>query len=207
MSRYFLRVLSAKCVWLMCLLLLLSACASQKTMVVLVPDPGGKTGAVTVTNPVCDVKLTTANQSTTISGAQSAPGAPVILPQAEIDRVFARALQAEPKAPIHFILYFISNSNELRQDSFESLPTVFAAIAERKSIDMTIVGHTDSVGSKEHNYTLSKRRAEAVAALLVSRGVQAEHLKSTSHGEENPLVPTADNVDEPRNRRVEVVVR
>ncbi|MBT6616426.1 MAG: OmpA family protein, partial [Deltaproteobacteria bacterium] len=58
-----------------------------------------------------------------------------------------------------------------------------------------------------YNYTLSKGRAEAVARLLVTRGVQQDHINTTSHGEGNLLIKTGDNVNEPKNRRVEVVVR
>jgi len=195
-----------KFIFLLFALTVISGC-SGKTMVVLVPDPGGKTGTATVSNPTGGIVLETANQATTISGLQSPPSAPKILEQREINRIFSRALKAQPKPPIHFTLYFISDSNELRADSIASLPAVLKAIEERNSIDITIVGHTDTMGHKEYNYALSKSRAEAVAGLLVGRGVLPDHLQSTSHGEENPLIQTGDNVSEPRNRRVEVVVR
>ena len=51
------------------------------------------------------------------------------------------------------------------------------------------------------------RRAQAVAALLTKEGIDPSILEITSHGKDNPLVPTADQVFEPRNRRVEVTVR
>ena len=70
-----------------------------------------------------------------------------------------------------------------------------------------VVGHTDTAGDKNYNLSLSKRRAAQVSNLLVDRGVRREHIYTTSHGEENPLVKTKDNVHEPLNRRVEVVVR
>jgi tetratricopeptide (TPR) repeat protein len=70
-----------------------------------------------------------------------------------------------------------------------------------------VVGHTDRTGSRRGNMRLSTRRARTVAGLLAGRGVDPGILQVTSHGEENPLIPTPDNVPEPRNRRVEVIVR
>jgi outer membrane protein OmpA-like peptidoglycan-associated protein len=51
------------------------------------------------------------------------------------------------------------------------------------------------------------KRARAVKTLLEEEGVDFERLETDSHGEGNPLIETADNVAEPRNRRVEVIVR
>lgn len=186
--------------------LLISGCSS-KTMVVLLTDPDGKTGAVTVSNSAGSVAIETANQATTVSNRKSTPSAPVILEKQEIDTVFSEALTAQPKPPVHFILYFISDSNELRADSIKILPEIIQAIKERNSVDISIIGHTDTFGSDGYNYTLSKNRAKAVTGMLVSRGVQPAHIQTTSHGEKNPLIKSGDNAREPRNRRVEVVIR
>jgi outer membrane protein OmpA-like peptidoglycan-associated protein len=51
------------------------------------------------------------------------------------------------------------------------------------------------------------KRARAVASILLGEGVDPSVLDITSHGENNPLVPTGDQVPEPRNRRVEITVR
>ena len=192
--------------FLLLAIILISGC-NRKTMVVLVPDLDGKTGAVVVSNDAGTVDLDTANQATTISGRQSAPKAPEPMTKEEIEAIFSRALAAQPKPPVHFILYFISDSNELQPESLESLPAILQTIQERDSVDISVIGHTDTVGSDEHNYKLARGRAEAVANYLVGRGVDQGHIRVSSHGERNPLIPTGDNVSEPRNRRVEVVVR
>ena len=69
------------------------------------------------------------------------------------------------------------------------------------------MGHSDTLGDKAYNLALSMRRAMAVQKLLVEKGIDEAFIDTTSHGEENPLVKTADNVGNPKNRRVEVVVR
>ncbi len=72
---------------------------------------------------------------------------------------------------------------------------------------ISVIGHTDTAGDNQYNLRLSQNRALAVRRLLIHKGIIPAHIKSTSHGEENPLIKTADNVHEQRNRRVEVVVR
>jgi OmpA-OmpF porin, OOP family len=54
---------------------------------------------------------------------------------------------------------------------------------------------------------LSLVRAEAVRAMLMQRGIKASFVRAVGRGEREPLVPTADEQPEPRNRRVEVIVR
>lgn len=69
-----------------------------------------------------------------------------------------------------------------------------------------VAGHTDSTGTPAYNLALSRRRAEAVAAELVNRGVARQAIAIQAFGETKPLVATADGVREPQNRRVEIVL-
>lgn len=70
---------------------------------------------------------------------------------------------------------------------------------------IVLSGHTDTTGSADYNLRLSERRANAVAAELVARGVPAEALETTWYGETQLRVPTGDQVREPQNRRVEML--
>ena len=70
-----------------------------------------------------------------------------------------------------------------------------------------VAGHADRSGSPQYNQRLSQRRADAVAAELVARGVSRSEISVSAYGESRPLVPTADGVREPQNRRVEIVLR
>jgi outer membrane protein OmpA-like peptidoglycan-associated protein len=69
---------------------------------------------------------------------------------------------------------------------------------------VTIKGHTDKVGTDEKNVSLGQERADAVKAFLLQEGVPEAVMTTESKGENSPAVPTKDNVQEPRNRRVEV---
>ena len=68
-------------------------------------------------------------------------------------------------------------------------------------------GHADRSGDAAYNQRLSQRRAEAVAGELVRSGVTRDQITVSAFGESRPLVPTADNVREPQNRRVEIILR
>jgi len=68
-------------------------------------------------------------------------------------------------------------------------------------------GHADRSGSDAYNMALSQRRANAVAADLVARGISRSAITVQAFGESRPLVATADGVREPQNRRVEIILR
>jgi outer membrane protein OmpA-like peptidoglycan-associated protein len=70
-----------------------------------------------------------------------------------------------------------------------------------------VVGHTDTTGSRERNFELGMKRANTVRLLLIEIGLDSSAIQLASHGEAEPLVATADDVFEPRNRRVEITIR
>ena len=72
---------------------------------------------------------------------------------------------------------------------------------------VTLTGHTDTAGSRFYNLGLSQRRALAVSTILGQRGVPAAVMQVYWRGEFEPLIPTQDDVDEFRNRRVEIVIQ
>ena len=201
-------------------LLLLAACAAPqpravapppapapKTAVLLLPDADGKVGSVTVSNRAGSRTLDRAGTATRILEAGTAPTEPVAMSAAEIETAFGVALAVQPQPPRHFLLYFDQGSTELTPSSRAVLPTIVATVREYSSVDTSVVGHSDTAGDARWNLELSLRRALAVGTLLVAGGIDPGALDITSHGEANPVVPTGDNVSEPRNRRVEITVR
>ena len=175
-------------------------------LVALVPDPDGKTGSISVESAAGSVTIDTSYQATTIGDAKAQPSAPENIGKEKLDTIFKEALSIQPDQPIHFLLYFRQDTL-LTPDSVKLLPDIMAAIKERNANDISVIGHTDTLGSDEYNTTLSRDRASFIKKLLVGQGVESAVIRTTSHGKENPLIATADNVSEPRNRRVEVVVR
>lgn len=129
------------------------------------------------------------------------------MPEKEVRTLVGSALAALPKPPVQFILYFKHDTTELTEESLAQVEEVAQTIRERAPGDVSVVGHTDTMGTRRYNNRLSLKRARAVANLLRAEGVDLSTLEITFHGEDNPLVPTGDRVSEPRNRRVEVTVR
>lgn len=187
-------------------LIFLAGCCANKTMVVLAPDQDGKTGVISVGNQAGNIVINSPYQATTIAGTDEMPTTPRLLGKEKTELIFKEALSIQPKRPLHFLLYF-EKETTLTADSMKLVPDIMAAILDRNSRDIYIVGHTDTVGSKQYNTMLSLNRAAEVKGILVRGGVDPHTIGVTSHGKENPLVPTGDNVNEPKNRRVEVVVR
>jgi outer membrane protein OmpA-like peptidoglycan-associated protein len=132
---------------------------------------------------------------------------PVVMTEEEVQALVGPALEALPKPPEHLTFYFVHDSTELTEASRAKLPEVLQIIRKRAAVEISVVGHSDTVGTSPYNYRLSLERARAVATLLVAKGVNPSVLEMASHGEHDPLIPTGDETPEPRNRRVEAAVR
>ena len=103
-------------------------------------------------------------------------------------------------------MFFAFDRAELTEADRQTIAQAAEDYRRTGTARITATGHTDTSGSAEYNLGLSQRRAEAVAAELVRQGVPATDIVTVGRGEEDLLVPTADGVREPRNRRVEIVV-
>ena len=114
---------------------------------------------------------------------------------------------ARPARPEQFQLYFERGGTELTAESRALLPRILELARTRPAVDMSVIGHTDTQGAADVNERLALQRATAIAELLRQQGLSLAALVVESHGERNPLVPTGDNVEEPRNRRVEIFLR
>jgi outer membrane protein OmpA-like peptidoglycan-associated protein len=202
------------------LVLLTQGCAARRSpqpaapapnepanLFLLLADPGGHTGQIIVSNPAGSQELNRTGAATQVASATEAPSAPFQMDQNQIARVFGEALAAQPALPAHYILYFDSNSTQLTPESRKLIPEVLRSIQERSSNDVSVVGHCDTTGNREYNQKLSLMRAQAVGQLIIAGGIDPSFLEITSHSKDNPLIPTGDNVAEPKNRRVEITVR
>jgi outer membrane protein OmpA-like peptidoglycan-associated protein len=124
----------------------------------------------------------------------------------EVRQGFGPTLAALPPRPATFTLYFLEGRDELTVESRAELERILAELKRRPVPDIVVIGHTDTVGSMEYNDRLSRARAERARDLLATLGLRAR-MEIAGRGKREPLVPTDDNVPEPRNRRVEINVR
>jgi OmpA-OmpF porin, OOP family len=82
-------------------------------------------------------------------------------------------------------------------------------VARMKALDIEVVvavGHTDATGPASYNQRLSVRRAEAVKAYMVSKGVDADRIFTEGKGEGSPIADNGSRSGRAKNRRVEVEV-
>lgn len=130
-----------------------------------------------------------------------------VLSANEVKESFGTTLQALPARPTIFLLYFTMGTDELTDDSKSDLQRILDELKQRPLPDVLVIGHTDTVGELRGNDLLSAQRAETVKSFLVGIGIPAERIQTAGRGKREPIVTTEDNVDEPKNRRVEINVR
>lgn len=117
-------------------------------------------------------------------------------------------IPVEPKQHVMeevFEIRFDFNKANIKPEYQELIRKLVDATQANKNIKVSVVGHTDTSGSKSYNYALGGRRAEAVQKMLIEYGIPASQIVAVSAGEEDLKVPTPDGVRNAENRRVRVV--
>lgn len=183
---------------------LLSACAPA-TRVTLLPQAGGAASAVEVRTDQGVKRLSKPYQVANVSA-----GGVISLDTTtatKLRQTHPDLLALRPPEPERFRLEFEQGTSQLTAASQARLDAVVASAQARAGGEIVVTGHTDRQGSAEANDQLSLQRAQAVRALLIERGFKPNLIEAVGRGEREPLVPTDDDVAEPRNRRAELLVR
>jgi outer membrane protein OmpA-like peptidoglycan-associated protein len=115
------------------------------------------------------------------------------------------AVAPMPAAPHSYLVFFDFNKSDLTPQAVSIVNQAAANAGPAKVTRLTVTGHTDTVGSDAYNMRLSRRRAESVAAQLEKDGIPSSEIEIVAKGKRDLLVPTADGVKEPQNRRVQIV--
>jgi len=110
-----------------------------------------------------------------------------------------------PAAPRSYLVFFDFNKSDLTPQAVQIVDQAASNAGPAKVTRLTVTGHTDTVGSDAYNMRLSRRRAESVAARLEKDGIPSSEIEIVAKGKRDLLVPTADGVKEPQNRRVQIV--
>jgi iron complex outermembrane receptor protein len=112
---------------------------------------------------------------------------------------------APATAPKSYLVFFDFNKSDLTPQAATIVNQAAKNAGPAKVTKLEVTGHTDTVGSDAYNMRLSRRRAESVAALLEKDGIPSSEIEIVAKGKRDLLVPTADGVKEPQNRRVQIV--
>jgi outer membrane protein OmpA-like peptidoglycan-associated protein len=185
---------------------MLSACATPPkpvSYVALLENPDRTTGKIVVAGSRGEQLIDRARTAAPLDGSR--PAAPISKEKLQQD--FGAAFAAQPLLPERFLLYFETAGTKLTPESAELLPKIIESAARRPGVDVSIIGHTDSVGKDDINEKLAQQRAQAIAEQIQKAGLKVEALSVESHGKRNQLVKTPDETPEPKNRRVEISIR
>lgn len=181
----------------------LKVVATDPSYVALISNDDGQVGQVTVAGSKGAQAISRANDCATVNGGQAAkPCDPAVL---EADFRDARA--ARPALPEEITLLFRFGTTRLTPDGEAAWLQVVERIKQRKSVDVTVAGHTDTVSSETFNDALSLKRARYIEARLRQLNLDLVAIEVVGYGERLLAVQTPDNTQEPRNRRAVVTIR
>lgn len=206
----------------LCLILAVACGPKQQTKVILLPQDDGPTGAVVVRNQTGETSL---DEPYTFISSKRQQGELKVekADPEEIRKTYGGLFAAElkrpkkvtlltpdpddhqsplPRPPKEYTLYFKPGTLELEDDSKTLLETIRQTIRLRRTTHIFITGFADTVGGERANLDLSLARAAEVAMALKPVISAADQVDIKGYGEAEPAVPTPDETDERRNRRV-----
>jgi OmpA-OmpF porin, OOP family len=135
------------------------------------------------------------------------PAPPPPEPQAAAAVTAAPPPPAPPPAARPYEVYFEFDRATLTPDARDVVHQAAQNALQGNATSLVATGHTDTVGTDSYNLALSKRRAAAVRAELIKDGVSGNEISTSGVGESDLAVQTGPDVNEPRNRRVEISVQ
>lgn len=192
--------------WLLAAALVaLGGCASAPTdRIILLPQADGRPSAVDITAGAQTLRLDRPYATAELRDGRLTPA--TTTPEA-VQAAYGALLAQQPSRPRSFTVQFEPNGNRLATGADTVLAEMRTALAALPAAEVVITGHTDRVGTLEANDRLSLARAEAVRDILAAAGVPRAAMTVAGRGEREPVVATADEVAEARNRRVEIKIR
>lgn len=177
-----------------------------QTYIVLLEDPDGNVGKVIVDDNRGETVIAEAGKAVDM-GYFLTDGREFKVKEEAVKEDFGNAIESRPPLPVKYILLFKSGSAKIAEESQEEADRMMADIGSRPAPDITISGHTDTVGRDKFNEKLSRERAEFIAEMIRSQGTEVRAVDVDYYGEKKLYIVTQDNKPEIRNRRVEVTVR
>jgi peptidoglycan-associated lipoprotein len=172
---------------------------TDATNVSIAPEVGAVTpqGSTTVTPTESTTYTITAssaggNTDSSVRISINAPPPAAVAPNTSFDDLFLKEVRDA---------YFDYDSAQIRPDARQALQKTADFLKGYPNTRVTIEGHCDERGSTEYNLALGQRRANAVKEYLVSLGIPADHLSTTSWGKEKPFCTEASEQCYAQNRR------
>ena len=184
-----------------------SASVEDDVSMIVLGESDKSHNAVEVSHKEQRLTLDKVGEYVALSESKPMPKEPKKMSQEEIVERFSDAIDAEPAKAESFMLYFTNDGTTLKSNSQESMPLIVENIKKKSPCIVDIIGHTDTTGSSEKNVAISLKRAEIIRELLLNLKVDGQILNVKGFGEEDLLLATADNINEEKNRNVEIFIK
>lgn len=119
----------------------------------------------------------------------------------------AEEMKKELDAKGHVALYinFEFNKADIKPESQPIVDQIVKLLKNNPSLNLSVEGHTDNIGTPAYNKQLSEARARSVVAALTAQGIEARRLRATGYGQEKPIADNSTDSGRAQNRRVELV--
>jgi outer membrane protein OmpA-like peptidoglycan-associated protein len=192
------------------LTIFLLSCSSNRSLVVLLPDPDGKVGQIEVTTDKGAQRVGQAYHSIQTGMRDDVPSAPAPMEQKKIMGLFGEALAVQPDPRFRLwtgTLYCKNGSVELVENSHKELREIIKDFRNNPPVEIYVIGHTDRVGSEKYNIDLSHKRSVWIKDNFIAGGIKSKMILISFYGKSKPQVYTEDEIPEPLNRRVELVAK
>ena len=131
---------------------------------------------------------------------------PAIAPVVEDKNGFVPTPNPAEQITTSYVVFFDLNSTQITKEGDAVIGDVFNELSDDTDYTIRLDGYADRSGDAEYNKKLSEMRAIAVKNRLLKKGLTKGNITISSHGEETPLMETADGVKEKANRRVEIFI-
>ncbi|MCE3606083.1 OmpA family protein [Massilia sp. P8910] len=159
--------------------------------VYFIPTPTGRKWMVVMINDGA-VRIISIEEKQTASSVKMVTSA---LMKSELDS----------KGRIALYINFDTDKAAIRPDGKPAVDEIATLMKKESALNLSVEGHTDNVGDKARNVTLSRERAQAVVQALVSDGIEGTRLSAAGYGAEKPLTDNSSDEARAKNRRVELV--
>lgn len=111
------------------------------------------------------------------------------------------------QAPVSYMVFFQLGSTKLSDQDQNTVAQAAQVYKTKPNATVTVTGYADTVGSPSANMALSQQRANVVKGLLINGGVPAGSINATASGDTGLLVDTGPQTNQPKNRRVVIVIQ
>jgi general secretion pathway protein A len=147
-------------------------------------------------------------ETETMDAQKKESSPPIVATPAEVEDEPKKELsEQQEEAPVlerKIVIYFKRNSNELPDESYQTLNRIAGFMMHSTFARISIKGYTDSTGDYSYNVSVSRFRANTIKTYLVGKGVDPANIKADGLGPENPIATNNTAEGRRKNRRVEI---